>query len=138
MRVEVRYKTHLQFQAITRGHEILSDQPLDNGGDDAGMTAPEWFLASLGSCAGFYVVKYLQTRGLDTAGLSIDVSAQKTTDSPARLDDIEIRLSLPIVLDDHQQQGLRKAVDACIVHNTLMHTPKVTTQIAHTDLEMPG
>jgi putative redox protein len=137
MRVEVRYKTHLQFQAIARGHEILSDQPLDNGGDDAGMTPPEWFLASLGSCAGFYVVKYLQTRGLDAAGLSIDVSAQKTTDSPARLDDIEIRLSLPIVLEDRHQQGLRKAVEVCIVHNTLMHPPRVTTQIAHTPPEMP-
>jgi putative redox protein len=137
MRVEVRYKTHLQFQAIARGHEILSDQPLDNGGNDAGMTPPEWFLASLGSCAGFYVVKYLQTRGLNAAGLSIDVSAKKTTDSPARLDDIEIRLSLPIILDNHHQQGLRKAVEVCIVHNTLMHTPKVTTQIAHADPEMP-
>jgi len=132
MRVEVRYKNQLQFQAITRGHEILSDQPLANGGDDTGMTPPEWFLASLGSCVGFYAVKYLQTRGLDAAGLSIDVSAQKTLDSPARLDDIEIRLSLPIVLSDHHQQGLRKAVDVCIIHNTLMHPPRMTTQIAHT------
>jgi uncharacterized OsmC-like protein len=138
LRVEVRYTNHLQFQATARGHEILSDQPLDNGGDDTGMTPPEWFLASLGSCVGFYAVKYLQTRGLEAAGLSIHVSAQKTMDSSARLDDIEIHLSLPIVLDNHHQQGLRKAVDVCIIHNTLMHPPRVTTQIVHTVSEITG
>jgi hypothetical protein len=29
-------------------HNILGDQPIESGGDDAGMTLPEWFLASLG------------------------------------------------------------------------------------------
>jgi putative redox protein len=132
MQVNIRPAKNLQFLATARGHEILSDQPLDNGGDDAGMTPPEWFLASLGSCVGFYAVKYLQTRGLDTAELSIDTSAQKTADNPIRMDNIEVRLSLPIELSDHHRQGLQKAVDACIIHNTLMHPPNITTQIVLT------
>jgi uncharacterized OsmC-like protein len=93
------------------------------------MTPPEWFLASLGSCVGFYAVKYLQARGLDATGLSINVSAQKTTNSPARLDHLKIHLNSPIALDDRHQAGLQRAVDACIIHNTLTHPPQITTQI---------
>lgn len=136
MQVSVNYTNNLQFQATARGHGILGDQPLDNAGDNAGMTPPEWFLASLGSCVGFYAVKYLQTRKLDATGLRIDVSAEKTTDKPVRLEnDIEIHLSLLILLEERHQQGLRKAVDACIIHNTLMHPPKMTTLIRSSQMQ---
>jgi putative redox protein len=129
MLVNVDYQGHLQFKANARGHDILSDQPLDNGGDNQGMTPPEWFLASLGSCVGFYAVKYLQTRNLDATGLNIDVSAEKTTDAPVRLDNLTIHLSLPIALDAHHHQGLKTAVKSCLIHNTLTYSPKIITQI---------
>jgi organic hydroperoxide reductase OsmC/OhrA len=32
--------------------QFSSDQPVENGGHDEGMTPPELLLASLGSCAG--------------------------------------------------------------------------------------
>jgi hypothetical protein len=41
MQVNIWDKTHVHFQATAREYESLSDQPLDNGGDDAGMTPPE-------------------------------------------------------------------------------------------------
>jgi putative redox protein len=129
MQVHVDYKGKLQFQAIARDHRVWSDQPLEQGGEDTGMTPPEYFLASLGSCIGFYAVQYCQTRGLDASELKIDVSAEKTTDKPARLDDIRINLTLPIVLNAHQQRGLRAAVDACLIENTLIHSPTISTSI---------
>jgi uncharacterized OsmC-like protein len=130
MHVRVDYKGKLQFQAIARDHRVWSDQPLENGGEDAGMTPPEWFLASLGSCVGFYAVKYCQTRALDASGLKIDVSAEKMTDKPARLDNINIQLTLPLPLDPKHYQGLRAAVDSCLIENTLLHSPSITTSIS--------
>jgi putative redox protein len=129
MQVSVDYKGQLQFEAIARNHRILGDQPLENGGEDTGMTPPEWFLASLGSCVGFYAVQYCQTRGFDASGLKIEVSARKTADKPARLDDIAIDLVLPIALDPKHQRGLRSAVDACLIENTLTHSPSITTYL---------
>jgi putative redox protein len=129
MLVNVSYKDHLQFQASARGHEIVGDQPLDNDGDNLGMTPPEWLLASLGSCVGFYAVKYLQTRNLDATGLNIDVSAAKITETPIRLDNFQIHVSLPIALDVYHQKGLEAAVKSCLIHNTLTHSPKIVTQI---------
>ena len=129
MLVNISYKSNLQFQATARGHVIVSDQPHSNGGEDTGMTPPELFLAALGSCVGFYAVKYCQARGLDATGLNIEVSAQKTTTPPVRLDEIEIHLSLPISLSDRHQKGLEGAVNACLIHTTLTHPPKIITQI---------
>jgi uncharacterized OsmC-like protein len=129
MQVRVDYKGKLQFQAIARDHRVWSDQPLENGGEDAGMTPPEYFLASLGSCIGLYAVKYCQARALDASGLKIDVSAEKTADKPARLDNINIQLTVPIPLNPKQQCGLRAAVDACLIENTLTHSPTITISI---------
>jgi len=128
MDVTITYAQGVQFTAQSRQHTLVSDQPLDNHGQDQGMTPPEWFLASLGACIGFYAVKFLETRQLDPTGLSIHVSANKAS-QPTRLDPIHIQVKVGIPLDPHQEAGLCRAVDACIIHNTLTHPPTLTTEI---------
>ncbi len=128
MDVHITYKDGVRFQAESRGHRILSDQPLDNHGQDGGMTPPEWFLASLGACVGFYAVKYLEARQLDPSGLDVVVTADKVN-NPTRLDNIRIQVKTGIPLEDRHQKGLEKAVDACIIHNTLTHPPTLITEI---------
>ena len=36
--VEILHRCKLEFEAISRGHRVICDQPLANGGTDAGMT----------------------------------------------------------------------------------------------------
>jgi putative redox protein len=130
MQISVSYKNNFKFEATARGHTIVGDQAYEDGGNDAGMTPPEWFLASLGSCIGFYALKYCQARSLDPTGLKVDVSAQKIIEQIPRLDTMKIHLSLPIALDTHHQQGLERAVKACLIHNTLTHPPQITMEIS--------
>jgi uncharacterized OsmC-like protein len=70
METTVHYVAGVRFEAEARGHKILCDQPADNGGSDAGMTPPEFLLASLGACAGYYAVQYLTARKLSGKRLS--------------------------------------------------------------------
>ncbi|PSN12063.1 osmotically inducible protein OsmC [filamentous cyanobacterium CCT1] len=128
MDVLVTYQDGVKFQASCRGHNILSDQPLDSFGQNEGMTPPEWFLASLGACVGFYAVKYLEARHLNTSGLGVSVTADKVTD-PLRIDHIHIQVKTLVPLELRHQKGLERAVDACIIHNTLTHPPTMTTEI---------
>jgi uncharacterized OsmC-like protein len=129
MQVHVDYQGGHQFQAIARHHRIIADQPIENGGKDAGMTPPEWFLASLGSCVGYYVVQYCRARELDPTDLSIQISAEKSSDRPNRLASINIDVSLPIHLEENQRQGILKAVDACLLEKTLRHSPQISYQL---------
>ena len=117
-----------QFRAHARGHELITDQPVNNGGSDRGMTPPELFLASLGSCAAFYAVAYLKKKGLLREGVEVRASAEKVP-APARLDSIHIDVEIPGGLSDADRAGVEDAVHRCVIHNTILHTPSVAIAI---------
>ena len=71
MEVRVEHLGGMQFEIKARHHRISSDQPVDNGGFDEGMTPPELLLASLGSCAGFYAAQYLKKHHVATEGMIV-------------------------------------------------------------------
>ena len=127
MEVTIRHLGNVKFEATTRGHRVISDQPAGNGGDDSGMTPPELLLSSLGTCAGFYAAEYMKVRGLHHADLGVKVSAEKAK-APARLAQFRIEVEIP-GLDPKHQEGVLRAVKACLVHNTLLHAPVIETVI---------
>ena len=129
METTVVYSGGKRFEAIGRGHRVVSDQPLDNGGSDEGMTPPELFLASLGTCAAYYAAEYLNTRGLPAGGLKVHVSAEKGG-KPVRLASIRVNVSAPGAdSDERHKKGLRRAVGRCLIHNTLIEVPHIDIAI---------
>jgi uncharacterized OsmC-like protein len=135
MEVEVFYRGNVSFEAVARGHDVFCDQPQATGGSDGGMTPPEFLLVSLGTCAGFYAAQYLKTRLLRAAGLTIKVSAEKA-ERPARLARFKIELSVP-GLDSQHHTGILRAVQSCLIHNTLLHAPAIEIALS-APLEMPA
>ena len=127
MEVTVRHLGDVQFEAEARGHRILCDQPVENHGLDAGMSPPEFLLASLGTCAGYYAAQYLSTRHLATDGLRVRVIAEKAQ-QPARLGSFRIEVVAP-GLEQRHQEGVLRAVKSCLVHNTLLHAPTIETVV---------
>ena len=123
MEVIVLHLGGVKFEAAARGHRVLCDQPAENRGTDQGMTPPEFMLASLGTCAGFYAAEYLRTRGLSAESLEVRVTAEKAS-APARLASFRIEVTVPD-LDPQHEAGVLRAVKACLIHNTLMHTPTI-------------
>ena len=123
MEVEILHKGEVKFEAITRGHRVICDQPATNGGFDSGMTPPEFLLVSLGTCVGYYAAEYLKTRSLPADGLRVKVTAEKIT-QPARLGRFQIEVTAPD-LDAHHQAGILRAVKSCLIHNTLLHAPAI-------------
>ncbi len=130
MEVTIEHLGAQQFEIKARQHTILSDQPLENAGHDEGMTPPELFLASLGSCAAFYAAQYLRKFKLAAEGTRVTVTAEKLKD-PARLDNFRITVESPIALTDQQRAGVETAVHHCLIHNTLLHPPTMSIEIAH-------
>jgi putative redox protein len=129
MEVTVEHLGSVQFEIKTRGHVIVSDQPLKNGGFDEGMTPPELLLASLGSCAGYYAAQYLRKNKLATEGTRVRVSCEKVRDPVARMTNFVIEVDTPVELTKEHRQGVEKEVEHCLVHNTLLHRPKITLKV---------
>jgi putative redox protein len=109
MEAVIQYVGDARFSAEARGHRVLSDQPYENSGTDAGMTPPELLLTSLGTCAGYYAVQYLRAQ-------------------PARLDPFQITVLAPDVEGRHQD-GLMRAIRSCLIHHTLQHQPHIDVQV---------
>jgi|SRR5579859_4918795 len=123
MELIVKYLDNVKLAVLARGHELDCDQPLDNGGSDAGMSPPEFLLASLGTCAGFYAAQYLRTRSLPTEGLEDRISAGKAL-GPPPLASFEIEVTIPEIGERHKE-GVLRAVKSCLIHNTLLNSPVI-------------
>ena len=128
MEVLIEHLGAVQFQIKARQHQIACDQPAENGGFDEGMTPPELFLGALGACAAFYAAQYLKKHKLAQEGTVVRVTAEKAKD-PARLDNFRIEVEVPEDLNDVHRIGVEKAVHHCLIHNTLLHPPKITIDV---------
>jgi len=128
MEVTVEHLGAVQFEIHARGHVVVSDQPEQRGGYDEGMTPPELLLASLGSCAGYYAAQYLRKSGLATEGTRVKVSAEKAKE-PARMENFEIDVEVPVELSPQHAAGVEDAVHHCLVHNTLQRPPKISLKL---------
>ena len=125
MEIRVKHLEKVKFAALVRGHRIVCDQPPSNGGADEGPTPPEFMLVSLGTCAGFYAAQYLKNHGLPQEGLEVTVMAEKVP-APARLGKFRIEVQVPGLPADHEA-GVLRAVNACLIKNTLAHPPQIET-----------
>ena len=127
MEATIRHLGDVKFEVAVRGHRVLCDQPVENKGSDAGMSPPEFLLASLATCAGYYAAEYLRTRSLPADGLAVRVVAEKLK-QPARLGSFRIEVTAP-GLDGRHEEGISRAVKACLIHNTLLNPPAIETVI---------
>ncbi|HEX2665084.1 MAG TPA: OsmC family protein [Candidatus Acidoferrum sp.] len=133
MEIRVEHLGGVQFEIKARQHVIFSDQPAEDGGFDEGLTPPEMLLASLGSCAGFYAAQYLQKHKRATEGTIVRVTADKARE-PARLDNFRLALEIPGDLNQQDLDGVRLAVQHCLIHNTLLNSPKISISVGAAEL----
>jgi uncharacterized OsmC-like protein len=119
MEVKVTQVNGVKFQVAARTHIAICDQPRENGGDDQGLTPPEFLLASLGSCAAYYAAEYLSSRKLAIGGVEVTVTAEKLK-QPARLGNFNVQVACPVDLTDEQMDAMMRAVHHCLIHNTLL------------------
>jgi prolyl-tRNA editing enzyme YbaK/EbsC (Cys-tRNA(Pro) deacylase)/uncharacterized OsmC-like protein len=128
MESHTRYVDGKKFETEIGRHRILTDQPVSQGGTNAGPSPPELLLASLGACAGHYAEEYLRTRSLPSRGLEVHVDAQKGT-QPARLASFHISVTIPEI-DEKHRLGVLRSVKACLIHNTLLTSPLIEVEVS--------
>jgi uncharacterized OsmC-like protein len=133
MELTINYLGGHRFEAVAGHHRLTSDQPPENNGSDGGPTPPELFLFSLATCAGYYAAQYLNARALPSENLAVHISAHKG-DRPARLTSISLNVSAP-GLNKHHRDGILRAVESCLISNTLIHPPTLDVKISSAPVE---
>lgn len=116
----------LKVDAHFRGHTFKTDQP---PADTAPMPF-ELFLASIGTCAGIYVLGFCRQRNLPVEGIRI---IQRNHPNPATgmMDHIDLEIQVPPTFPEQYHAALVRSAELCKVKKTLENPPTfdVTTKV---------
>jgi putative redox protein len=111
------------------GHvEIATDQSKKDGGD---ASAPEPFqllLASIGTCAGIYVLEFCQSRGIPTEGIQL-VERVLRDETKKRIACLDLEIRVPRSFPDRYHAALVRAADQCAVKKFIQSPPEFDVKV---------
>jgi ribosomal protein S12 methylthiotransferase accessory factor len=110
--MEITFPEGVQVNAQFKGFEVATDQPEKNGGQNSAPSPFDFFLASLGTCAGFFALRFCQQRELATTGMRLELTSERNTETK-RLDRVEITLHLPDNFPQKYRNAIIRATDQC-------------------------
>lgn len=122
--MEIVFSGNKKVDAIFNGHVVKTDQPVQAGGDGTAPAPFDLFLASIGTCAGIYVLGFCQARGIPTDGIKLfqrmNYNFQKRL-----FDKIEIEIKLPPDFPEKYKAAVINAADNCAVKKHLQNPPEI-------------
>lgn len=120
--MEIRFPGGVVVVAHHNGFAIPTDQPVKDGGTNTAPSPSDLFLASLGTCAGYYALRFCQERGFKTDGLSLTLSTERD-EARKRLSKIRIEIRLPDGFPEKYRGAILRAADQCSVKRHVVEAP---------------
>ena len=121
--MDIHFPGGLRVDALHEGFWIRTDQPALLGGQGTAPSPFDLFLASIGTCAGFYALRFCQQRNLDTEGLALSVDPERDA-AGKQVTRIRIEIALPPAFPEKYREALLRAVDQCTVKRHLVQPPR--------------
>ncbi len=89
------------------------------------------FLASIGTCAGIYVLGFCRQRGLSTDGMQI-VERVHSNPLTGMVENIDLEIQVPAGFPEKYRDSLIRSAELCAVKKHLENPPAfhITTQVA--------
>ena len=122
MDMKITFAGGKKVNAEYNGFTHMTDQPVDAGGRNSAPSPFELFLASLGTCAGFYVLSFCQQRGIDAAAIELRQRMERDAQTHliARID---IEIILPASFPEKYRAAVVQAAQLCTVKKHLENPP---------------
>lgn len=109
-------------------HLVRTDQPVAHGGGNSAPDPFSLFLASLATCAGFYVQAFCATR--EIAMRDIRLSQDASFDEQKRLVEVVLSVEVPPGFPERYLDGIRAAAASCKVKKVLASPPDVVVRVS--------
>ncbi|MCX6257499.1 MAG: OsmC family protein [Bacteroidia bacterium] len=105
-----------------KGHTVVTDQPVQSGGEDTAPAPFDLFMISLGTCAGFYVKMFCEQRNISTEGITLTQSTEY--DQASRMiGKIRIEINLPVDFPEKYKDSVIAAAGSCAVKKHIQKPP---------------
>jgi putative redox protein len=107
----------LRHTVQVRDHQLTVDEPIDDGGEDAGPDPRELLAVSLASCTAITMEMYAARKGWDVGHVEVDVEySPAERGCPTKF---ELVMRFPDDLPDEQVERLQVIAAKCPVHRAL-------------------
>ncbi len=129
MEMEITFPGGARVDANFGGFTLKTDQPPVASAPTPFAT----FLASIGTCAGIYVLGFCQQRGIPTQGIKI-VQRMHSDRMTGLVGQIDLEIQLPPDFPTKYKDAVIRSAEQCAVKKHLEHPPvfKVTTSTVET------
>jgi len=114
-------------------YTVNTDQPPMGGGDGSAPTPFAVFLASIGTCAGIYVLGFCKQRNLPTDGIRI-VQRMHSDPFSGMVSQVDLEIQAPPTFPEKYLPSLVRSAELCAVKKHFEKPPqfKITTQVVET------
>jgi len=112
-----------RVNAEYNGFTIQTDQSSSFGGEDSAPEPFSLFLASIGTCAGIYVLSFCQKRGIPTDEIRL-VQSHFFNESGRGVEKIELSIELPLSFPEKYKDAVISAANLCTVKRHIQEPPE--------------
>ena len=131
MEIAVSLREGKKVSARIKEFDIETDQSKKAGGEGTAPAPFDLFLASIATCAGFYVLDFCRTRKISTDDVRL-VMRPRRDDEIKMIDKISIEVQLPADFPEKYKPAIIRAVDLCTVKKHIVQAPEFETYTAVT------
>jgi ribosomal protein S12 methylthiotransferase accessory factor len=115
-----------KVDALVDGRLVKTDQPVRAGGDGSAPSPFDYFAASLGACAGYFVLSFCQARSLPTEGLAL--KQRFSFDEKHTVQAVELDIEVPASFPARYRDALVRAAEGCTVKRAIDAQPRFSVR----------
>lgn len=123
MEMTIRFPGGARVDADFGPYSVHTDQPPQGGGEGTAPTPFATFLASLGTCAGIYVLGFCRQRGLSADGIRI-VQSTDVDRETGRVRRVRLEIHVPPTFPEKYRPALIRSAQQCAVKKLLESPPE--------------
>lgn len=118
------YKTQLS----NHQHEILADEPVENGGADLGFSPSDLLCASLAACTSITLRMYADRKEIALESVDVDIWFEE--DKEQGITKLHRKIKLEGAISEEQKTRFLQIADKCHIHKILTHPIQITSELA--------
>lgn len=117
------------YTEVTAGeNQIITDEPIDKGGQNKGFNPMEILATSLASCTAATLRMYIERKDWDVENINVEVELENFPLTKRAI--FKRDISFEGILDDEQLKRLHTIADACPVHKILTNDIEILTKFS--------
>jgi ribosomal protein S12 methylthiotransferase accessory factor len=123
MEMVIDFPGGLKVDAHFGSYTVETDQPGGNGIPGSAPTPFANFLASIGTCAGIYVLGFCKQRGLPSEGIRI-IQRMESNPFTGMVGKVKLEIQVPQSFPEKYHAALVRSADQCAVKKHFENPPE--------------